>query len=177
MVTHYETGKTRDKTNRKIQGSSKWNASIPGTRTQQHKRDHNIRTKILENKINSEIKQKSNDARSSERLLDGKRTYSGRTNSCYTDEATRRRGRCRHNGGGEGKNKGKDKANTQQEGREKWRKRAPSYFRRWSWHGCPFDLEIGFGNLATSFAVSCLLSSIAVSSVSTAAFASPPPIK
>ena len=40
-------------------------------------------------------KQNANDVRTSERLLDGQHTYSGRAGICCTDEATRKRGRYR----------------------------------------------------------------------------------
>ena len=51
------------------------------------------------------MKQDANDARKSKRLLliDRKHTHSERADSGCPDEATQRRGRCRHEDGGEGK--------------------------------------------------------------------------
>ena len=74
--------------------------------------------KYNETKINYGMKQNTNDARRSKRLLDGKLTYSGRTDSCCTDEATRRRGGCRHKDSGEGRGiKGRDNAKSKKEER------------------------------------------------------------
>ena len=69
--------------------------------TTQYKQDQEIRTKDSKIETNYEVKQYANDARSSERLLNGKHTYSGRTDICCTDEATR--GKYRDTEGGEGK--------------------------------------------------------------------------
>ena len=51
----------------------------------------------------SEMIYSTSDAMSSERLLDGKHTYSGRADICCTDEAVRRRGIYRDTDSGEGK--------------------------------------------------------------------------
>ena len=68
------------------------------------------------------MKQNANDARRSQRLLliliEGKHTYSRRTDSCCADEAIHRRGICRHKDGGAGKgNKSRDKAKSKKEER------------------------------------------------------------
>ena len=50
---------------------------------------------------------------------------SRRTDSCRTHETSQRRGRYRHNDGGEGKKKGRDKAKKQEESRETRENRTP----------------------------------------------------
>ena len=58
----------------------------------------------------------ANDVRISERLLEGKHTYSRRAYSCCTNEATRTKGIYRHKDAGEGNgNKGRYKAKSKNE--------------------------------------------------------------
>ena len=100
----WDRGRPKNKYNRKFMGQA---SEVPAYRVRehkQHKQEQKIKTKRRENKktrkfwTEPEYKWRT---RRSERLvlIDGSHTYSGRTDSCCTDEATRKR----HNDGGEGK--------------------------------------------------------------------------
>ena len=94
--------KTKNKIKSQIQVPSEWSVSVPGTRSQQHTQDRkNKSKKTLKPKNKSEIKKNKKIIQTTQGLqkgcylIDGKHTDSGRASICWTDEATRNRGRYR----------------------------------------------------------------------------------